>query len=69
MFTSPVNAIHNQGDNVTFTCKTDAGPGSVYVWLRNGSELVCLDCEGDSFNGTINVDRKYIYIYYFNIYT
>ena len=52
-----MNATHSRGDNVTFNCITDAGPGNVYVWLRNGSEIVCSDCDGGSFNGTINADR------------
>ena len=65
MSTSPINSTHNRGDNVTFNCITDAGPGNVYVWLRNGSEIVCSDCNGRSFNGTINTDRMYTYIYFY----
>ena len=33
--------IASRGDNVTLTCHTEAGPDTMYVWVYNGSNLVC----------------------------
>ena len=44
--------ILSRGDNVTFTCQTDAGPDTIYLWFYNVSDLVCVssDCE----NGVVS---------------
>ena len=36
---SPMNETFNRGDNVTFTCSARGGPGNIFQWLRNGTEL------------------------------
>ena len=41
MTTEPVSINASRGDNVTFTCETEAGPGTIYLWLYNISNLVC----------------------------
>ena len=33
----PTPEIVDAGDNVTFTCSTDAGPNNVFLWLRSDS--------------------------------
>ena len=37
---------------MTFTCQTDAGPDTTYLWFYNVSDLVCesSDCE----NGVVS---------------
>ena len=39
--TSPENITKNRGENVTFSCQTDAGPSSQYLWLYRPSDIVC----------------------------
>ena len=50
--TTPENVILSRGENVTFTCQTDAGPDTIYLWLYNVSDLVCQssNCE----NGVVS---------------
>ncbi len=38
----------DHGDNVTFSCSSMGGPDNMYIWVRNASEEVCLDCEGET---------------------
>ena len=35
----PLNQTFNRGDNVTFNCSARGGPGNMFQWLRNGTEL------------------------------
>ena len=56
-----MNTIHSRGDNVTFICTTDAGPNNIYVWLRNVSGIVCLNCDGESFNKSMDRNCEYDY--------
>ena len=46
-----MNATHSRGNNVNFTCRTDAGPNNMYVWLRNPIQR--------SLNGRIDRDCEY----------
>ena len=46
-----MNATHSRGNNVNFTCRTDAGPNNMYVWLRNPIQ--------SSLNGRIDRDCEY----------
>ena len=39
VFMSPINVTHNRGDNVNFTCTTDAGPNNMFSWSFNGSTI------------------------------
>ena len=57
--TLPINATQSRGDNVNFTCTTDAGPNNIYVWLRNISGIGCSDCDGGSFNESTDRNREY----------
>ena len=54
-----MNSTHSRGDNVNFTCTTDAGPNNIYVWLRNVSSILCSDCDGGSFNESIDRNCEY----------
>ena len=42
VITSPSNISASRGDNVTFTCQTDAGPNTTYLWLYNIVDVVCI---------------------------
>ena len=35
----PLNMTFNKGDNVTFNCSAQGGPGNTYQWQWNGTEL------------------------------
>ena len=36
---SPLDATFNTGDNVTFNCLAQGGPGNTYQWQQNGTDL------------------------------
>ena len=38
---TPEDLIVSRGNDDRFTCVTDAGPDTFYVWLFNATELVC----------------------------
>ena len=52
--TIPESQITSKGDNITFTCLTEAGPDTTYLWLYNISDLVCTesDCSDGIFDFT-----------------
>ena len=52
--TIPESQNASKGDNVTFTCLTEAGPDTTYLWLYNISDLVCTesDCSDGIFDFT-----------------
>ena len=54
--TMPESLTASRGGNVTFTCETEAGPNTVYMWLYNVSNNLCsqLNCSDGiiSFNAT-----------------
>lgn len=37
----PPSLIAERGDNVTFTCFTDSGPNTTYLWFNQSSGVVC----------------------------
>ena len=39
--TIPTNVTVFRGDNITFTCQTDAGPNTQIFWLYNASDILC----------------------------
>ena len=39
--TTPVNSTLQRGDDITFSCQTDAGPDTHIVWFHNASEVYC----------------------------
>jgi len=39
VFVFPLNMTFNRGDNVTFNCSAQGGPGNTYQWQWNGTEL------------------------------
>ena len=51
MITNPSSINASRGDNVTFTCHTDAGPNTTYLWLYNIVDVVCIqsDCSRGIF--------------------
>ena len=57
-----INAFH--GDNVTFTCLTDAGPSNIYQWLVNATDLVCtpLNCSNGIFSFNVADEGKKLHI-------
>ena len=69
MSITPENLIVSRGDDDRFTCVTDAGPDTLYVWLFNASELVCED--SDCSNGSISAfnvtDEGNIHTYTFHL--
>ena len=36
---SPLNMVFERGNNVTFNCTAQGGPGNAYQWQRNGTNL------------------------------
>ena len=36
---SPLNMVFERGQNVTFNCTAQGGPGNTYQWQRNGTNL------------------------------
>ena len=36
---SPLNMVFSRGDNVTFNCSAQGGPGNTYQWQQNGIDL------------------------------
>ena len=36
---SPLNMVFERGNNVTFNCTAEGGPGNTYQWQRNGTNL------------------------------
>lgn len=46
VFIEPEDRIASRGDNVTFTCVTEAGPGNRYYWFLNTSDPQFLSEQG-----------------------
>ena len=36
---SPLNMVFERGNNATFNCTAEGGPGNTYQWQRNGTNL------------------------------
>ena len=36
---SPINMVFERGNNATFNCTAQGGPGNTYQWQRNGTNL------------------------------
>lgn len=45
----PTNITAVRGQDITFNCSTDAGPGTMYIWLYNISNL----CESDDVSACV----------------
>ena len=39
VFVSPLNMVFERGQDVTFNCTAQGGPGNAYQWQRNGTNL------------------------------
>ena len=46
------------GDSVTINCTARGGPGTVYVWLRNGTERLCFNCSSVAAGTTTDVQSN-----------
>ena len=49
--TTPSSISVTRRDDVSFTCNTDAGPDTLFLWLYNIRDLACtdLDCSNGGF--------------------
>ena len=43
----PMNRTSSRGDNVTFDCQTEAGPGNEYFWFFNTPDPTSLSMNGN----------------------
>ena len=61
MTTEPVSINASRGYDVTFTCETEAGPGTIYLWLYNASNLVCTqsNCSDGIYTFNATDEGKY----------
>ena len=58
-----MNVTHSRGDNVTFTCTTDAGPNNIFTWLKRGQDQAC--CPGGL---SVDINGKHHLCTYFSDY-
>ena len=47
----------NHGENATFNCTVEGGPGTLFQWLYNGAERLCSsNCSAVSPSATTDID-------------
>ena len=40
----PNNITLNAGESINFTCSAMGGPNNMFMWLKNGTNIVCSNC-------------------------
>ena len=41
---TPVNITVNHGESANFSCSAMGGPNNMFIWLKNGSDVICSNC-------------------------
>ena len=57
---SAANHTVDHGDSVTINCTAGGGPGTMYVWLRNGTERLCFNCSSVANGTTTDVQSNHV---------